>query len=117
MGGDDEMSICIKQLREIMGTKVYLEFEQYRQEMLRQPPDEIFNLCYQTDCIINIYEHLLIISETATEQELAMVINYPDFINYVYSEWIKIDYEGDLFEFVKNFVRDETEKLYWKEVA
>ena len=111
------MSVSVKHLRELMGSKVYLEFEQYRQDMLKQPPNEIFNLCYQTDCIVNIYEHLLIISETATEQELITVINYPDFIHYVYSEWIKIDYDGDLFEFVKDFVRDETEKLYLKEVA
>lgn len=117
MGGDEKMSIGIQQLREIMGTKVYLEFEQYRQDMLQQPPDTIFNMCYQNDCIVNIYEHLLIISETATEQELATVINYPDFINFVYSEWIKIDYDGDLFAFVKEFVHDAAEKTYWKEAA
>ena len=111
------MSIPIKQLREIMGTKVYLEFEQYRIKMLKKQSEEIFNMCYEIDCIFNTYEHLLIISETATEQELATVINYPDFINFVYGEWINVDYDGDLFEFVKEFVSDEAEKLYWKEAA
>lgn len=111
------MSIPIKQLREIMGTKVYLEFEEYRMKMLKKQPEEIFDLCYEIDSIINIYEYLLIISESATEQELATVINYPDFIKFVYDEWINVDYNGDLFEFVKEFVRDESEKIYWKEAA
>ena len=48
---------------------------------------------------------------------MVTVINCPDFIKYVYDEWTKTDYDGDLFEFVKEFVRDETEKSYWKEAA
>ena len=62
------MNLDIKQLKDLMGSKAFLEFEQHRQDMLKQPPDVIFNLCNQIDCMVNIYEHLLIISETATEQ-------------------------------------------------
>ena len=111
------MCLDIKQLRDLMGNKAYLELEHYHQEMLSKTPDDIFNLCYQIDCFVNIYEHLLIISETATEEELVTVINCPDVIRCIFDEWCKMDYEDDLFEFVKEFVRDETERLYWKEAA
>lgn len=116
MGGDVDMKISIKQLKEIMGTKVYLEHEQYRLNMLKNNSEEIYNLAYQIDCHINIYEYLLIISETATEEELATIINYPDFIDYVYEEWLKTDYD-DLYEFIKDFVREETRKEFQKEAA
>lgn len=110
------MTMNIKQLREIMGTKVYLEHEHYRLNMLKNNPEEIYNLAYQIDCYINIYEHLLIISETATEEELAMIINCPNFIDYAYKEWIKTDYD-DLYEFVKVLVQEEAMKEYQKEAA
>ena len=44
------MTMNIKQLREIMGTKVYLEHEHYRLNMLKNNPEEIYNLAYQIDC-------------------------------------------------------------------
>ena len=45
----------IEHLRELMGAKVYLEFEQYRTQMLKNEAEDIFNLAYQIDYACLMY--------------------------------------------------------------
>lgn len=107
----------LKLLREVFGKKVYMEFEQYRSQMLREEPKEIFNNAYQIDCHITMYEYLLSIGEQLSENEMMVVIGFSDFLEFLYGEWLKTDLgEEDLYQYIQDVIRNKTKSEY-KEVA
>ena len=96
-----------KELRDIFGIKIYLEFESYKKDMLSKTPEEIFNAAYRNDWYIRFYEELLELSEELTDLELSNVIFVQDFLDIVYAEWISstIWAEDELREFLSNVIR------------
>lgn len=95
-----------KDLREIFGIKIYLEFEAYKKDMLSRTSEEIFNAAYRNDYYIRFYEELLELSKELTDVELSDVIFTQNFLDLVYGEWISstIWSEDELYDFLSNII-------------
>ena len=108
----------LEYLRELLGIKVYLEFDNFKKGMLKEEPKEIFNQAYKVDCYINFYEHLIGMSERLGEDEIKSVIFFPSFLAFLFEEWIKRPELGsnDMYEFISEEIQKQTRE-YLKEVA
>lgn len=69
--------------------KISMELSRYKQKMLRQEPEYIFQRAYQIDSIINIYELLLEISQKAEEEALKVMLVFPNLLVFFYRRWMK----------------------------
>ena len=100
-------SMKTDKLRSIFGTKIYLEFESYKKDMLSKTPEEIFKHSYQNDYYVRFYEELLELSKELTEMELSNIILIQNFMDIVYAEWISsITWsEDELSDFLSNLIR------------
>ena len=78
-----------KKIQDLFGIKVFREFDDYKRQVLKKHPEEIFNQAYQNDCYINLYENLLLLSEKLSIEEMQSVIFYPNLLAFLYFEWSK----------------------------
>lgn len=78
----------LNELREMFGIKIYLEYEMYKKEMLKQSPEEIFDKAYEIDCYVTMYEYLLEMSQKLKKEEIESILFFPRFLAFLYGEWL-----------------------------
>ena len=85
-----------KLLQELFCEKITLELQRFKNKMIKQRPEVIYEKVYQIDSMINIYECLLEQSQKISEQALASMLVFPNLLVFLYSEWL--DYEDSYAE-------------------
>lgn len=78
-----------EELQELFCTKIGLENTRFRQRMLNQKPEIIFERAYQIDTMKSIYELLLEESQEIKETVLKKLIVFPNLLAFLYSRWLK----------------------------
>jgi hypothetical protein len=78
-----------EELRELFCLKISMELARYKRKMLRQKPEYIFHNAYQIDCIINIYESLLEMSQKIGKRVLKTMLVFPNLLIFLYRRWLK----------------------------
>lgn len=76
-------------IQELFCEKISMELSRYKQKMLRQEPEFIFQRAYQIDSIINIYELLLELSRKTEEETLRVMLVFPNLLAFFYRKWMK----------------------------
>lgn len=76
-------------IQELFCEKISMELSRYKQRMLRQEPEYIFQRAYQIDSIISIYELLLELSQKAEEEALKVMLVFPNLLVFFYRRWMK----------------------------
>lgn len=67
-----------KNLQELFRRKITLEIKQYKKNMLKRKPEEIFSKSSQISAMMNIYKLLLVKSLCMTEQALQLMLCFPN---------------------------------------
>lgn len=93
----------IEELRRLFCAKISLEYVCFKEEMLVQDKEEIFNSSYKIDTIINIYECLLEMSQDLEETVLNQLILFPQFLTFLFHRWMKKEdlYADELTECIR----------------
>lgn len=81
----------IEELQELFCTKISMEMERFKQRMLKQKPQNIYDKCYQIDSMINIYEQLMEMSQKMEEEALKLLLVFPNLLAFLYSRWLKTE--------------------------
>lgn len=77
------------ELEQMLCEKISLEKSFYKDQLLRQDNNQIYAEYYKTDCIINLYEQLLEMSQELEEGELRNLIIFPRLLTFLYEKWLQ----------------------------
>ncbi|MGN1193470.1 MAG: DUF3848 domain-containing protein [Dorea sp.] len=109
----DNQSVQEKNFRAALGSKLALEYLQFKRRMVLLSPEEVFANAYRIDIYINLYEALLEMAESFSLQELEQLVPVPDLLGNLYEGWLKIpdSQQEEIREYLKKTVRKEQEEL------
>lgn len=69
--------------------KIEMELLRFKKDMKNQEPEEIIACAYEIDMKISICELLLEMSGKFPEDVLAVLIPFPELLDYVYCMWLE----------------------------
>lgn len=97
-----------EELEKLFNVKIGLELERFKKKMLKQEPEEIFARAFQIDCVVNIYEILLEMSQKTEKEALEILLAFPGLLAFLYSRWTKWDssFEEELQECLEESVKE-----------
>lgn len=101
--------MSLEELREVLGMKIYLEYEVFKLGMLQKSVEDLYKEAYQIDTYINLYEIILEMSQSLDESEIKNILLCPDFLAFLYDMWLK--YEDSHVADLEGFLRIEIPKL------
>ena len=80
-----------KELEELFCAKISLEIKHFKQEMLEQSPEGIYEKAFCIDSTINIYELLLEMSQKMENKTLRKLMVFPKLLAFLYDRWMNTD--------------------------
>lgn len=80
-----------EELRELFCAKISLEIKRFKQDIVRNDSEKVYANAYQIDCMINIYELLLEMSQKIGEKTLKILLVFPSLLAFLYENWIKTE--------------------------
>lgn len=90
-------------------SKIYMEMEHYKAEVLKKSPREIYDLSYKTDMLINIADLLADRSEYIPADALGWMIGQPKLLEVLYEKWMQ--YEDNRMNELESFISDTVKSL------
>ena len=84
-----------EELTELFCSRISLEQERYKKNILKLKPEEIYNRAYEIDCMINIGDILVEKCESMEEDILKCLMVLPNLLYIFYRRWMKT---GDSFQ-------------------
>ena len=80
-----------EELEELFCAKISLEIKRFKQEMLNQSPEGIYEKAFHIDSTINIYELLLEMSQKMENKTLRKLMVFPKLLAFLYDRWMNTD--------------------------
>lgn len=80
-----------EELRELFCAKISLEIKRFKQDIVRNDSEKVYANAYQIDCMINIYELLLEMSQKIGEKTLKILLVFPSLLAFLYDRWMKTE--------------------------
>lgn len=78
-----------EELRELFCIKIGLENARFKQKMLKQSAEVLFERAYQIDTMLNLYELLVEMSQKMELEVLKTLLVFPNLLAFLYDRWIK----------------------------
>ena len=78
-----------EELRELCCLKIGLENARFKQRMLKQSAEVLFERAYQIDTMLNLYELLMEMSQKMEAEVLRTLLVFPNLLAFLYERWIK----------------------------
>lgn len=78
------LEVNMEGLREIFKIKLCREFLQFKESMLGQDREELFNSCYKIDVYRNFYEIILALAVSLPEEQLEALYVKSDILEGLY---------------------------------
>lgn len=105
------MGLC--DLKELFCAKITLEIQHFKEEQISMEPEEIYQHSYQIDCMVNIYEYMLEISQELSQQLLISLMLFPNLLAFLFDRWL--EREDSQQSEMTRCLKDELKKLEVKE--
>ena len=80
-----------KLLRQQAYKRISLELARFKERMIKQPPEKIYEASYEIDSHVCIYEQLVEKIEEFTEAQLRKFLKLPNVLGLFYDEWLSIE--------------------------
>ena len=80
-----------KFLRRKAYERISAELARFKERMLKQTPEKIFESSYEIDSYVCIYEQLVEKIEIFTEAQLRKLLQLPNVLGLFYDEWLSIE--------------------------
>ena len=78
-------------MQKLLFHKLLYEYQAYCTDVLDKPKIDIFNLCYEIDAIVNIYEIMAASIDKMSVELVTALLKINGILQYIYSEWLKRD--------------------------
>lgn len=78
-----------EELRELFCIKIGLENARFKQKMLKQSAEVLFERAYQIDTMLNLYELLVEMSQKMELEVLKTLLVFPNLLAFLYDRWLK----------------------------
>ncbi|WP_270457827.1 DUF3848 domain-containing protein [Faecalimonas umbilicata] len=78
-----------EELRELFCIKIGLENARFKERMLKQSAEVLFERAYQIDTMINLYELLMEMSQKMELDVLKILLVFPNLLAFLYDRWLK----------------------------
>ena len=78
-----------EELRELFCIKIGLENARFKQKMLKQSAEVLFERAYQIDTMLNLYELLVEMSQKMELEVLKPLLVFPNLLAFLYDRWLK----------------------------
>ena len=78
-----------EELRELFCLKIGLENARFKQRMLKQSAEVLFERAYQIDTMLNLYELLMEMSQKMEPEALKTLLVFPNLLAFLYDRWLK----------------------------
>lgn len=78
-----------EELRDLFCLKIGLENARFKQKMLKQSAEVLFERAYQIDTMINLYELLMEMSQKMEPEALKTLLVFPNLLAFLYDRWLK----------------------------
>ena len=101
--------MTLEEMREVVGNKIYLEYEVFKQTTLKKSVEEVYESSYQIDSYINLYEFLLDMCQEFEKEELIKILIIPNILGFLYDKWIS--FEDSSSEDLTNFINREIKNI------
>ena len=79
-----------EELRELFCIKIGLENARFKERMLKQSAEVLFERAYQIDTMINLYELLMEMSQKMDPDVLKILLVFPNLLAFLYDRWLKV---------------------------
>lgn len=79
-----------EELRELFCIKIGLENARFKERMLKQSAEGLFERAYQIDTMINLYELLMEMSQKMEPDVLKILLVFPNLLAFLYNRWLKV---------------------------
>ena len=99
----------LKEMREVAGMKIYMEYEIFKLTMLNMSGEKIYESAYQIDSYINLYEFLLEMCQEFEEREIKVILLTQNILASLYDEWLS--FEDSSSEDLTGFIRREVQYM------
>ena len=80
-----------KYLRKKAYERISCELAKFKERMLKQSPEKIFDSSYEIDSYVCIYEQLVEKVDSFSEVQLRKLLKLPDVLGLFYDEWLLIE--------------------------
>ena len=101
-----------EELRELFCLKIGLENARFKQRMLKQSAEVLFERAYQIDTMLNLYELLMEMSQKMELEVLKTLLVFPNLLAFLYDRWIKE--EDSHIEELQSSIEKNVEELQEK---
>lgn len=71
--------------------RISRELSKFKERMLSQSPEKIFESSYEIDSYVCIYEQLVEKVDSFSEVQLRKLLHLPDVLGLFYDEWLSIE--------------------------
>lgn len=78
-----------EELRELFCIKIGLENARFKNKMLKQSANVLFERAYQIDTMLNLYELLMEMSQKMEAEVLKTLLVFPNLLAFLYDRWLK----------------------------
>lgn len=79
-----------KKVRKV-NAKLYLEYLQFKDEMLRKTQEEVFESCYKIDVFLNLYQIMVEKAQELSVEILVQLEQDEHVLEKLYNGWMKIN--------------------------
>ena len=79
-----------EELRELFCIKIGLENARFKERMLKQSAEVLFERAYRIDTMINLYELLMEMSQKMEPDVLKILLVFPNLLAFLYDRWLKV---------------------------
>lgn len=98
-----------ERLREAFLYKIYGEYKDYQASVLSLGNIQIYEKCYEIDCVVNFYEILLAHVEIMSEETLSALLGTDNVLMILYDFWLAK--EDSSYSEMENFIAEELEVM------
>lgn len=81
--------MTLENIRKIFCKKLSDELELFKLRKLQESAESIYNSAFEIDSMINIYEVLMEISDSATLEALLALLSVPELLGDFYLQWVR----------------------------
>ncbi len=96
-------------LKSLFCLKINVELDEFREKLINNDPQEVFDNAYLIDCMITLKEVLLEKVSVLKPKEIKIMIRMPNLLQMFYDEWL--EYEDSRMSDWDDFVNQSIKRL------
>lgn len=100
----------VKELRDLLSKRMYIELQLFKDSKLRQEKEEIFKTSYEIEIYVNLYEIFVVHIDNLQEDTIRRLLSLNfGILRFIYQEWLTR--EDSFFDELRTYACGELETV------